>query len=64
MTTPTTKTTIDPGDRVTVYLDSEGMYMIEGEVLSRPQATGDAWVIRGDGHLYNVQVYSWMDLKL
>lgn len=47
------------GERVRVQLDLEDNVWFYGTVLSKPVATGDAWLIRGeyDGAMHYVQTY-------
>ncbi len=56
------KEQIEVGDIVEVNFNSSGA-IYRAEVLYRPQATGDSWMLKEpSGHIVYVQMFERMDL--
>ena len=51
---------IEEGDEVYVQIDMEDNVSVTGIVCSRPQATGDSWVIENDNGLHYIQMFCRM----
>ena len=52
---------IEIGDIVNVYFSTADA-IFNVEIISSPCATGDCWRLKGgDGKLYNVQTYAYME---
>ena len=54
---------IEIGDRVNISIDSEDHFVINGDVLHIPSATGDCWHVLGtDRNLHYIQQFHVMTL--